>query len=276
MQIDTWSTALNTTFAQLMERLAQYLPNIIGAVLLVVAGWLVALLIRIIFLRLMRAGERLLQRFGKQEKSKKTQIASTTLFLAKFVFWIVILFFVTAALNLLQLNIISEWLNKIISYLPTLLAGGIIVFIGYLLSGLLKELILRSNLATSNQRQFLAKTVHTLMIITVVLIGLDQIGIEITILTILFSIMIGSLIGSIALAVSLGARLAVSNLIGSHYLRQTYQPGQVVRIGEQQGKIIELTSTSIVLETAEGSVALPAKIVHELPVLLIEETEGDD
>jgi hypothetical protein len=50
----------------------------------------------------------------------------------------------------------------------------------------------------------------------------------------------------------------------------------VVRIGEQQGKIIELTSTSIVLETAEGSVALPAKIVHELPVLLIEETEGDD
>jgi hypothetical protein len=276
MQIEMWSTALNKTFAELMERLAQYLPNIIGAVLLVVAGWGIALLIRAVFLRLMRAAESLLQRFGKPGKSAKQQIASTTQFLAKFVFWIVILFFVTAALNLLQLKIISDWLNNIISYLPTLLAGGIIVFIGYLLSSLLKETILRSNLANAEQRQFLAKTLHTLLVITVVLIGLDQIGIKITMLVILFSIVIGGLMGSIALAVSLGARFTVSNLIGAHYLRQSYQPGQVVSIGEQQGKIVELTSTSIILETAQGLVALPAKLVHELPIVLIEEATSDD
>jgi MFS family permease len=271
-----WSTALNNTFAQLTERLAQYLPNIIGAVLLVIAGWFMALLIRVVFLRLMRTVESLLQRFSKSEKTARRQIANTTDFLAKFVFWIVILFFVTAALNLLQLKIISEWLNKIISYLPTLLAGGIIVFVGYLLSSLLKETILRSNLANADQRELLAKTVHILLITTVVLIGLDQIGIKVTMLVILFSIVIGSIIGSIALAVSLGARFAVSNLIGSHYLRQLYQPGQLVRIGEQEGKIVELTSTSIILETASGSVALPAKLVHELPVLLIEEEASDD
>ena len=276
MQIEMWSEALNHTFVQLLERLAQYLPNIIGAVLLVVAGWLIALLIRAVFLRLMRATERLLQRFSKPEKGARRQIANTTEFLAKFVFWIVILFFVTAALNLLQLKIFSDWLNKIISYLPTLLAGGIIVFVGYLLSSLLKETILRSNLANADQRQFLAKTVHTLLIVTVALIGLDQIGIEVTILVILFTIVIGSIIGSIALAVSMGARFAVSNLIGIHYLRQLYQPGQVVRIGDQQGKIVEFTSTAIILETAQGSVALPAKLVHELPVVLIEEETGDD
>ncbi|KPJ94088.1 MAG: hypothetical protein AMJ53_05960 [Gammaproteobacteria bacterium SG8_11] len=276
MQLETWSTALNNTFAQLMEKLAQYLPNIIGAVLLVVAGWLVAFFIRAVFRRLMRTVERLLQRFSKHEKPEKKQIASTTDFLSKFVFWIVILFFVTAALNLLQLNIISEWLNKIISYLPTLLAGGIIVFIGYLLSSLLKEAILRSNLANVVQRQFLAKTVHMLLMVTVVLIGLDQIGIEVTILMILFTVITGSVIGSLALAISLGARLAVSNLIGAHYLRQSYQTGQVVCIGEHQGKIVELTSTSIVLETAEGSVSLPAKLVHELPVVLVEEQAGND
>ena len=276
MQIEMWSTALNNTFAQLMERLAQYLPNIIGAVLLVVAGWLMAFLIRIIFLRLMRGLERLLQRFSKPEKAARRQIANTTELLAKFVFWIVILFFVTAALNLLQLKIISDWLNKIISYLPTLLAGGIIVFIGYLLSSLLKEAILRSNVASADQRQFLAKTVHTLLVITVVLIGLDQIGIEVTILVILFTIIFGSTIGSIALAVSLGARFTVSNLIGIHYIRQHYQPGQTVRIGEQQGKIIEFTSTSVLLETAEGTVVLPANMVNEFAVVLIEEQSEND
>ncbi len=276
MQIDMWSTALNNTFAQLMERLAQYLPNIIGAMLLVVAGWVIAFLIRLIFLRLMRAAERLLQRFSKSGKSARHQIANTSEFLAKFVFWIVILFFVTAALNLLQLKIFSDWLNKIISYLPTLLAGGIIVFIGYLLSSLLKETILRSTIANADQRQFLAKTVHTLLVITVVLIGLDQIGIEVTMLVILFTIVMGSTIGSIALAVSLGARYTVSNLIGVHYLRQLYQPGQMIRVGDQLGKIVEFTSTSIILETDEGTVALPAKLVHELPVVLIEEETSDD
>ena len=277
MQIDMWSTALNNTYVLLMERLAQHLPNIIGAVLLLVMGWFVAFLVRLIFMRLMHAGESVLQRFGKHEKAKKTQIASTTQFLGKLVFWIVILFFVTAAINLLQLNFISEWLNRVVVYLPTLLAGGVIVFIGFLLSSLLKESIIRSNLAGSDQRQFLAKTVHTLLTTTVVLIGLDQIGIEVTILTILFTIVIGSLLGAIALAVSLGARPAVSNLIGAHYLRQSYQPGQVVRIGEFEGKIADMTSTSIVLETDQGSVALPAKLVHESPVILLtSETDEDD
>lgn len=276
MQIETWSTALNNTFAQLMERLMQYLPSIIGAVVLVFVGWIVAVAIRAIFLRLMRALETVLQRFSKQGKSAKNQFYSTSQFLAKFVFWIVMLFFVTAALNFLQLKIITEWLNNVISYLPTLLAGGVIIFVGYLLSGLLKEVILRSNLAGKEQRQFLAKTVHVLLTITVVLIGLDQIGIKVTMLVILFTLLVGSVVGGLALAVSLGARLAVSNLIGSHYLRQSYHPGQLIRINDQQGKIVELTSTSLVLETAEGLVALPSKLVHETPVILIEEAASDD
>ncbi|WP_455206006.1 mechanosensitive ion channel family protein [Kaarinaea lacus] len=276
MQIETWSTALNNTFAQLMERLMQYLPNIIGAVVLVIVGWIVAVAIRAIFLRLMRAFETVLQRFSKQGKSAKNQFYSTSQFLAKFVFWIVILFFITAALNFLQLKIISEWLNNVISYLPTLLAGGVIIFVGYLLSGLLKEVILRSNVASKDQRQFLAKTVHVLLVITIVLIGLDQIGIKVTMLVILFTLLVGSVVGGLALAVSLGARFAVSNLIGSHYLRQSYHPGQLIRINNHQGKIVELTPTSLVLETAEGLVALPSKLVHETAVILIEETASDD
>ena len=249
MQIETWSNALNHTFAQLMERITQYLPNLLGAVLLVLAGWIVAKIVKTIFLRLVSASEKMLQRFTRHEKAEKKQIATSSQFLGNLVFWIVILFFITAASNLLQLKIFSEWLNKIVSYLPSFLAGGIIVLIGYVLSSLLREAILRTNLANADQRIFLAKSIHILLMITVVLIGLDQIGINVTVLIILFTVIIGSLIGSIALAVSLGARFAVSNLIGAHYLRQSYRVGQTVRIGDQQGKILDLTATSLILET---------------------------
>jgi len=276
MQFETWSNALHNTFAQLMERIAQYLPNLLGAALLVFAGWIVAKIVKTIFLRLISASEKMLHRFTRHEKAEKKQIATSSQFLGSLVFWIVILFFVTAASNLLQLKIFSEWLNKIVSYLPSLLAAGIIILIGYVLSSLLRETVLRSNVASVDQRLFLAKTVHTLLMITVILIGLDQIGINVTVLIILFTVIVGSLVGSIALAVSLGARFAVSNLIGAHYLRQTYRIGQQVRIGDQQGKILDLTATALILETEEGSVALPAKLVHEVPVILMEENDRDD
>ena len=276
MQIETWSNALHNTFAQLMERIAQYLPTLFGAGLLVIAGWIVAKIVKAVFLRVINASEKMLHRFTRHEKAEKKQIANSSQFLGNLVFWIVILFFLTAASNLLQLKIFSEWLNKIVSYLPSLLAGGIIILIGYVLSSLLRETVLRSNVASADQRLFLAKFLHTLFMVVVVLIGLDQIGVNVTVLVVLFTVIVGSVVGSLALAVSLGARFAVSNLIGAHYLRQTYRVGQQVRIGDQQGKILDLTATALILETSEGSVALPAKLVHEMPVTLLDDKHDDD
>jgi hypothetical protein len=61
----------------------------------------------------------------------------------------------------------------------------------------------------------------------------------------------------------------VANLIGAHYLRQAFAPGQRVRIGEVEGAILELTAISIVLETDEGRVTIPGKVYNEEPIVLL-------
>ncbi len=89
------------------------------------------------------------------------------------------------------------------------------------------------------------------------------------------TVVIIALVGAAALSVSLGSRSYVANLIGSHYLRQTYSIGQQVRVDGFEGKILEMSNTSLVLETTDGRVSLPARLFNEAPiVLLIERPES--
>ena len=52
-------------------------------------------------------------------------------------------------------------------------------------------------------------------------------------------------------------------------MRQTFEVGQRVRVAGQEGRILEFTVTSVILETDEGRVALPARIYHEEPIVLL-------
>jgi uncharacterized membrane protein YjjP (DUF1212 family) len=105
-------------------------------------------------------------------------------------------------------------------------------------------------------------------------IGLDQVGIDITFLTILFAIVVGGLLLSVALAFGFGARDLVANLIGAQQLARLLELGQVARIDGIEGQVLELTPTSVILSTDEGRMAIPAKRFQEAAVLIV--TAEDD
>jgi small-conductance mechanosensitive channel len=86
---------------------------------------------------------------------------------------------------------------------------------------------------------------------------------------VLAAVVTSAIVGGVALAVSLGARTYVANLIGAHYLRQAFSAGQRVRIGAVEGTILELTAVSVVLETEEGCVTIPGKVYNEEPIVLL-------
>jgi len=73
-----------------------------------------------------------------------------------------------------------------------------------------------------------------------------------------------------ALAFGLGARPLVTNLIGTHYLQQQYAVGQLLKIGEQEGRILEFTPAGIVLDTKHGRSAVPGSAFFEQPIILLE------
>lgn len=266
-----WGEALGTAFSQLLQRLTLYLPNVVGAFLLLLIGWFAARLLRALAVRAATLIERGLARVPAGRVTGRVRLpGASASILGSIVFWVVVLFFLTAATQVLGLGAFTAWLARVVDYLPTLVAGALIILAGFLVSRLVREVLEAATVtAGTKQRQLLAKTAQAAILVTAILVGAEQIGIKITILVVIAATLAAAVVSAVALAVSLGARSYVANLVGSHYLRQTYSVGQRVRVAGFEGKILDLTPTAVVLETAEGRASVPAKVYNEEPIVVL-------
>lgn len=268
--LSNWSAALSGAFDQFVHRVGQHLPNLLGAFLLLLIGWIVARLLRTLAIRAAIIVDRMLLRLSVAGTAERTKLPqSSAKILGSIVFWVVLLFFVTAATQVLGLDAFTAWLAGVVDYVPTLFAGALIVAAGFLLSRLARDLIAATSaIAGRRQRELLGRTVQVIILVTALLVGADQIGIEVTFLVIIAAVAGGTMAASVALALSLGARNYVANLIGGHHLRQTFSVGQQIRVAGFEGRILEFTPITVVLETDEGRVTLPARVFGEEPIVL--------
>ncbi len=60
----------------------------------------------------------------------------------------------------------------------------------------------------------------------------------------------------------------MSNLIAAHYLQSVVKVGLYVRIGNIHGTVVSTTPVSIVLETEEGRVVVPASQFNETTAVI--------
>ena len=278
--MDTYESlrvALAKAFSQLGAQLAEYAPKLLGALLLLLVGWLIARLLRGLAVRVMHVLELVLHRLWRGPAGKASVLPSASVeIVGTILFWVVIVFFAAAATNVLGLDAFSSWLKDLMAYLPTLVAGLLIILAGVLLSGFGRDLTVAAlSTLPESQRLQVGRLVQGAILVTAIVMGADQIGIQITFLVVLAAVTTSAVIGGVALAVSLGARSYVANLIGAHYLRHAFEPGQRVRIGATEGTILELTAVSLVLETDQGRATIPAKIYNEETIVLLP-AKGDD
>ncbi len=274
--VTTWFDGLRASGANLLDTMLGYLPNLIGALLLLLFGWILARLVRAATGRLGDAVNRLLDRLMRRGGLARFRLSPRALkLIGDAAFWLVILFFITAATKVAQLDAFSSWLARILAYLPTLLAGALIILAGYLVSALVRDLVAATlGSAGLAQNELFGAVAQGATFLTAVVIGIDQIGIDVTILITLIAIVVGAMLAGLSLAFGLGSRDFVSNLIGAHYLQQHLQPGQTARIGEIEGEVLELTPTSVVLATVGGRTTIPAKMFNEAATFVM--TPGDD
>jgi small-conductance mechanosensitive channel len=163
------------------------------------------------------------------------------------------------------------WLKGLGEYLPNILAGMIIIFSGIIFGKLLSDLVkngaVKAGITNSNT---LSKLTRYVILIIAIIIAIDQIGFDITFLTHLIYILLATFLIGAALAFGIGAKTSVSNILASYYVNRSYKVGDTIRIGLHEGRIIKITSISILLKTALGEVNIPAKEFHERQSILID------
>jgi small-conductance mechanosensitive channel len=117
------------------------------------------------------------------------------------------------------------------------------------------------------QSSLLGRLAQAVIVITGVVIGIDQFGVNVNFLIQLTTVTAAAVFGGIALVFALGTRQHLANLIGAHYVRKHYAPGDYVRVGSFEGRIVEITDGCVFLETEHGDVSVPAQNFSQEPFM---------
>lgn len=263
---------LTSGFNNIATQVAVYFPRIIVAVLVLLLGWLLARVLSWLLVRAMIRIDRLWHKLiSKRGLSPVQTRRPPTRMVGEITFWLLMLVFVSLAGEVLGLEIFATWLKEIFAYLPLAVVGLLIVLVGFVVSSLVRDLILSAaEAADLSNGELLARTSQIIILFIAVILGIDQIGIDILFLSVLAGIVLATMLGGIALAFGLGARTHVSNIIAVNQLRQIYQPGDKIRIADVEGRVLDITVSRVIIETEAGSVSVPAKLFDEQVVTVIE------
>ena len=258
---DRWVASLQSIVSSWAEAALQLLPRLLGAIVLLAAGWLIATLLRSALLRLGNALiVRVARRAGGESVRHDPIVQALLKLLATVLFWVVVFVFVLAAVNVVELDEISEWLDRAAGFAPSLVIGLLVIVVGYLLSVMTRDVV-RDALAPAGgagHGQMLSRIAQGTIFVTAVIIGVGQVGISISFLTTVLSIAVAAVLGSFALAFGLGARTLVSDLIATRSIRQAFEPGQIVRVGSFEGRLLEIGTRAVLIDAPQGRVVIPA------------------
>ncbi len=132
---------------QIIQVVGRYIPSLVGALAILIIGWLVALVISAIVRRTLHRTEwddRLARWIAGEEAAARIE---TERWIAKGVYYLVMLFVLIAFFQSLGLTIITEPLNQLLvqvfEFAPRVLGAGLLLLIAWIVGSVLKLLISR-------------------------------------------------------------------------------------------------------------------------------------
>jgi small-conductance mechanosensitive channel len=246
------------TFATILDEagntLGGYLPRLGGALVLLLAGLLVASVIRRVLTKLLRAArlDELGERWGVHDALEKIGLGRSLAGLVARAVRIAIVFLVVfAALSLLGLEFLSDSLNGVILFLPR-----VFVALALLVAGIVVGQIVRRQVDRLAQQMDipgpLGALAETGVLGVFAITALAQLGIPTQVLLLLVAILLGAVGLTLALAFGIGGREMAREVSARRYVEGSFTVGEEVSVGGQRGRIAVIEATGTVLETNGG------------------------
>jgi small-conductance mechanosensitive channel len=256
---DTFRGQLLASLDSTWSRLAEYLPTLLGAIVLLVVGYLAAKLLGF----LVRKGSKRLgidraSRFAGVSALLPSTGAEQTVsgLLGLLAFWLVMLAFVISAANLLGLAGVATAVNLLLTFLPRAIGALFVVLMGVLLARLAQRTIRAAGTVLHFEyANALAGVIYAILLVVTASLAIGQLGVATDLLNYLVAILFLTVGISVALAIGIGARDVAGQVIAGMYARELYQPGTTIEVSEVRGRLLEIATTNTLIETKDGSIA---------------------
>ncbi len=256
-------------FGEVVGRFLTTLPALFAALIIIILGWIMAMLLAKGLTRLLRTVRfnQLADRAGIDQFLERAQIKlDPSGALATLIKWFVILIFLVAAANTLGWPQVSQFLNQILAYLPNVAVAVIILIVGLALAGFIRDMVrgaVASAGAAEQNVNLIAGATYWLFAVITAMTALNQLGIAITLSETLYMAIFGSIAAILALAFGLGGRALAGDLVAGWTLSAQLTEGDEVTIGEDRGTVVRVGPTSTVIKTKQEEIILPNSVVAQ-------------
>ena len=212
-----WDNLSVEPVREMLTRLIGYLPTLLGALVILIVGWIVAKVIRGIVNRLLKVirFDKLADKAGISEILSKGGFKATTgEVLSGLVYWLVIIMVLVIVVNALGLPQASDVLESLFAYIPNVIAAIFVLVIGMFLANFVSGIV-RTAAGNANlpKPEVLAGISRWAIIIFAATISLRELGIAPLLVTTTFNILFGGVCLALALAFGLGGKDAAAKYI---------------------------------------------------------------
>ncbi len=204
---------------EMLQKIVGFVSLGIVALLVVVIGWMISKAVRSLVSRVLKAIklDKLSERAGIAKFLSKGEIKYTLSdLIALIIYWLLMLIVIMVTANVLGLTTVAELMDKIVLYIPNVIAALIVLVIGALLAVFLRKIVeTTANNAGLTHARGMGLLTHTIIVIFAVIIALEQLKIGITVLSQFITIILGSIGLALALAFGLGCREIAAKAMSS-------------------------------------------------------------
>jgi small-conductance mechanosensitive channel len=260
-QINSWTQVALKSLTALGESLMTTIPSIIGALLLLLVGWILAKAFSYTIGKSLKlvGTDKLMEKANFEKFLNKAKIEMPlSKFIGKVVYWVIMLLFFVVAADSLGWAVVSQSLSDLIAYLPKLFSGIAIFVIGLYIANFVK-VSLRGifdsmNVASGN---IVSSFAFYIIVVILTLTALNQAGVDTHVITSNVSILLAGIVLAFAVSFGLGSRDVLKNILSSFYSKSIFEVGQTIEINGVSGTIEQIDTTSCVIKTKTGKVVFP-------------------
>lgn len=258
-----WTQLFFDSLKAFGEKCMSVLPNILGALFILLLGWLFAKVVSSGISRLLKIMkfDTLATTIKADEMLLKANIEmSPSQVVGKFVYYILLLLVFITASETLGWSAVSKEISKLISFLPTLFSAILLFIVGTFIASFVRDFIKGATASLGiSTGKIISNVVFYLMFIVITLTALDQGGIDTTIITSNMLIILGSILAAGAISYGFASKEVLANILASFFSKKTFVMGQTIQVDDVKGRIIDIQNISVTVQTATEKVVIPTQ-----------------
>ncbi len=273
-QTPSFTETLIETFNEMIKSFMSFFYNLIGAIIILVIGWVVAKMVAAVTQKMLEkvGADKIGEKLNDIDaiKSLKLEIKLSSI-ISKVLYYFILIFMLRPAADTLGIPAISDMVKLLVEFIPKLISSALMLSAGIFLADALKNFVVTLcksfNIAAG---KLIGTAIFFFLLIIFVIQAVAQVGINTSLLESSFNLLVGGIIFAFAIGYGFASKEILLNIISSFYSKNKYKEGQVIEIDGIKGEIIAMDNTTITLKTLDSKTIFPLQVLQSKKVIIFE------